>query len=134
MVYTKCLQTISIHFKALFCSFNFFVNDRKRQLRCDDPQAAHYPLKSLRPYQRQRFFTVCISHGKKQSRKSTDMIPMIMSKADHINRFETPSFFFNCNLCSLSTVDQQTAPIVTGHKCSQPTLRERHHTTTAKQT
>lgn len=45
-------------------------------------------------YQSKRFLSVRISHCKKKSRKSADMISMIMCKTNYIDRFKTPSLLF----------------------------------------
>ena len=37
------------------------------------------------------------------------MIAMIMSKTDHIDRFKTPAFFLDGDLCAFTTIDEHTA-------------------------
>ena len=127
MIHFESRDSIAIQFDNLFRLGNFYKFDFKRKLRCNYTQCIYHSFQPFRANQCKRFCSVCISHCKEKSRKSTDMIPMIMSKADHINRLEAPSFFFNCYLSALTTVNEQTAPIVSRHKCSQPSSRQRHH-------
>ena len=59
---------------------------------------------------------------------------MIMRKTDHVDRFKCPSFFFDRDLCSFATVDQNTASVISQHQGCQPTSWKRHHTAASKQT
>ena len=44
------------------------------------------------------------------------MIRMKMCHAENIDRFKAKSRLFDCNLGSLTAIDQQTAPIISEHK------------------
>ena len=83
MFYTKCFQTISIHLKNLFWLCNFSIVDFKWQFRRDHSQRTHYSLQTFRSNQSKRFLSVRISHCKKKSRKSADMISMVMCKTNY---------------------------------------------------
>ena len=37
-------------------------------------------------------------------------------------------------LCAFTTVNQQLAAVISCHKCGQPSIRKRHHSTASKQT
>ena len=94
MFYTKCFQTISIHLKNLFWLCNFSIVDFKWQFRRDHSQRTHHSLQTFRSNQSKRFLSVRISHCKKKSRKSADMISMVMCETNYIDRFKTPSLLF----------------------------------------
>ena len=47
---------------------------------------------------------------------SGDMIRVKMCHAENIDRFKAKSRLFDCNLGSLTAIDQQTAPIISEHK------------------
>ena len=134
MIHSESRNTISIQFQNLLRLCNLYKSNFKRQFRCDDSKGIYNPFQSFRSYQCKWLCPVRISHSKKQSRKSTDMISMIMSKADHIDWFKTPASFFNCNLRTFSAVDQQTAAVISCHQRSQPSSRKGHHPSTSKQT
>ena len=67
-------------------------------------------------------------------RKSADMIRMIMSKTNDIYGVRAPALFLHGNLGTLPTVNQYTLSIVTHHKGSKPSVRQRHHSSRSKQT
>ena len=52
----------------------------------------------------------------KKPRKTADMIRVKMCHAENIDRFKAKSRLFDCNLGSLTAIDQQTAPIISEHK------------------
>src|SRR5699024_4897362 len=104
MIYAKRLKPVAVHLKCLLRSLDLPVNNRKRKLRCDHPETAHDTLQPFRADQCQRLPPVCISHGKEQAGKPADMIPVIMCKTDHIDRFKTPSSFFYRDLGPLPAV------------------------------
>lgn len=65
---------------------------------------------------RKRFCSLRISHRQKKPRKTADMIRVKMCHAENIDRFKAKSRLFDCNLGSLTAIDQQTAPIISEHK------------------
>ena len=134
MIYTESFQSVSVYLECLFSAFYLLKNDRKRKLGRNHSKAAHHPLKSFWSDQCKRLCTVCISHRKEQSRKTAYMISVIMCKTNHINRFKTPSFFFNRNLRSFSAVYKHTTSIKPRHKRRQITIRKRHHPAASQQT
>ena len=70
-----------------------------------------------------------ISHGKEKSRKAADVVCVVMGKTDHIDRFKAPAFGLDRYLRSLSTVDHQTASIISCKERSKISARQRHHPT-----
>ena len=52
---------------------------------------------------------------------------MIMGKADNINGFRAPSFFFEGDLGAFAAVDQYACPVVPRHHRREPPVRQRHH-------
>ena len=134
MIYAKRLQAVSVHLKGLLRTFYLFKNNREGQLRRNHTQTPDHPFQAFWSDQGKGFLPVRVSHCKEQARKAADMISVIVSEADHIDRLEAPPFFFYRDLCSLTAVDEQAAPVETGHQRGQITVRKRHHPAASKQT
>ena len=105
MIHPKCPNPIPVFLKDLLIPLNFFVNNRKRKLRCNHTKRIYDTLQPLRPDQGQRLRAVRISHRQKQPRKAADMISMIMGKTDRINRLKAPALLLYCDLRPFSTVN-----------------------------
>ena len=105
----------------------FQTVDGKRKLRCDHTQRVDYLSQSLRSYEQKGFCALRIAHREQHSRQTADMIRMIMGKADNINGFRAPSFFFEGDLGAFAAVDQYACPVVPRHHRREPPVRQRHH-------
>ena len=132
MVYPECGDPVTIQFQNLLRFRDLDKFNFKRQFRCDHTQCVYHTFQSSWSHQCQRFRTVRVSHSQKKSRKSADMIPVIMGKTNHINGLETPAFFFNGHLGTFPAVDHQTAAVVAGHQRGKPSAWQRHHSSAAK--
>ena len=127
VVHFEGFQTESFKRKCLGILRDLHAFYFKRKLRCDHPQRSHHFGKSPGPDQEQRFRALCISHGQKHSRKTTDMIRVKMGKADNVDGVRAPAFFPHGNLGALSAVDQNTFPVIAHHQGGQPSVRQWHH-------
>ena len=128
MIHFKSCKPVAVHLEHLFrfCDLNKLNLERK--LRRDHPESVHHPFQAFGADQSERLCSVCVSHCQEKSRQTADMIPVIMSKTDHVDRLKAPPFFLNGNLSAFSAVNEQTASIIPGHQGCQPPPRERHHT------
>ena len=134
MIYPECLQAVAIQLKCLLRALDFFIYNRKRQLRSNYPQTAYHPFQSLWTDHSQRLPPIRVPHCKQKAGKAADMVAMIMSKADHVNRLKTPSFFFHRNLGSFPAVNKQAAAVKPGQQSRQIAVRQRHHPPASQQT
>lgn len=75
-----------------------------------------------------------INNAQMKSRKSADVISVIMGKTDHVNRLKAPSFFLNCHLSSFAAVNKKTVAVIPGHQSSEPSSWKWHHTSGSQQT
>ena len=116
VLYTERMNVISLDRKRFFRLCQFYTIDLKRKFRCNCPQCRHDTCESFGPDDRKRFCSLRISHRQKKPRKTADMIRVKMCHAENIDRFKAKSRLFDCNLGSLTAIDQQTAPIISEHK------------------
>ena len=132
MVYPECSDPVTIQFQNLLRFRDLDKFNFKRQFRSDHTQRVYHTFQASWSYQCQGFCAVRISHGQKKSRKSADMIPVIVGKTDHVYRLEAPALFFNGHLGTFPAVDHQAAAIIAGHQRGKPSAWQRHHSSAAK--
>ena len=134
MIHSESPNLKTFKRKSLLLLRNLTILNLKGKLRRNGPQRIHHSDQSPGSDQLQRFLPLRISHGEKHSRQSADMIGMVMSKADNVNRVGTPPPFPECNLSPLPAIYQYTFSIVPEHKRGEPPIRQRHHSSRSQQT
>ena len=118
VIYTKGMDTISIHLKILLFFCYFMIFNRKRQFRRNGAQGIYHTLQSFRTDHVHRFCAVCVPKGQQKSRKTADMVCMIVRKTDHVQIMHAPSLFPDSNLCALSAVNEQITSVISCHQRS----------------
>ena len=94
MIYAECVDHIRPRLKFFSRLRELLKHKWERKLRRDHAQCAHYAFQTLGADEKYRFRALRVSHGQEKSRKPTDMVRMIMGKADHVHRLRAPSLFF----------------------------------------